>query len=55
MSMCGDSRTWDLGTGGHDKQTSPDFCTDFCAEFVKYNFRQSSERQYMLESLSTDQ
>ena len=41
---------WDMGTQGRedvglkdmgrDKQTSP----DFCAEFVKYNFRQSSER-----------
>ena len=30
--MRGDSRTWDIGTGGYDKQTS----TDFCAEFVKY-------------------
>ena len=35
-----DSRTWDIGTGGRDKQTSP----DFSAEFVKYNFWQSSER-----------
>ena len=29
-----DSRTWEVGTGGCDKQTSPDFCT----EFVKYIF-----------------
>ena len=32
-----DLRTRDIGTGGRDKQTSP----DFCAEFVKYNFRRS--------------
>ena len=44
--MCGrrehvwGSRTWDVGTRGRDKQTSPDFCT----EFVKYNLRRSSER-----------
>ena len=31
----GDSRTWDAGTQGHDKQTTP----EFCAEFVKDNFR----------------
>ena len=23
-STCGDSRTWDIGTGGRDKQTSHD-------------------------------
>ena len=39
-STRGDSRTWDVGAGGPHKQTSP----DFCAEFVKYNFRRSSER-----------
>jgi len=39
-STCRDLRTWDVGTGGHDKQTSP----DFCAEFVKYNFQRSSEK-----------
>ena len=39
-STRGDSRMWDVGAGGPDKQTSP----DFCAEFVKYNFWQSSER-----------
>ena len=33
-AMHGDSRTWEVGTGGCDKQTSP----DFCAEFVKYIF-----------------
>ena len=32
--MHGDSRTWEVGTWGCDKQTSP----DFCAEFVKYIF-----------------
>jgi len=36
----GDSRAWDVRTGGHDKQTTP----GFCAEFVKYNSRRSSER-----------
>ena len=35
-----DSRTQDEGTGGRDKQTSPDFYT----EFVKYNFGRSSEK-----------
>ena len=39
-SACGDLRMQDEGTGGRDKQTSPDFCT----EFVKYNFRRSSEK-----------
>ena len=38
-STRGHSKTWDVGTGGRDKQTSP----DFCAEFVKYNFRRPSE------------
>ena len=33
---CGDLRTWDIGTGGRDKQTTP----EFCAEFVKYNSQQ---------------
>ena len=28
------SGTWDVGTRGRDKQTTP----DFCAEFVKDNF-----------------
>ena len=27
--------TWDVGTRGRHKQTTP----DFCAAFVKYNFR----------------
>jgi len=39
-SARGDLRMQDEGTGGRDKQTSPDFCT----EFVKYNFRRSSEK-----------
>ena len=41
-----DSGTWDAGTRGRDKQTTP--------EFVKYNFRWSRERCNMLESLSGD-
>ena len=46
----GDSRTWDAGTRGHDKQTTPEFCT----EFAIYNFQWSRGRYYMLESLSVD-
>ena len=42
----GDSGTWDAGTRGRDKQTTP--------EFVKYNFRWSRGRCNMLESLSGD-
>ena len=46
-----DLRTWDEGTRGLDKQTTP----DFCAEFVKYNFRCSParERYCKLGSLSS--
>jgi len=36
---CGHSGNWGVGTGGRDKHTS----RDFCAEFLKYNFRRSSD------------
>ena len=43
--------TWGLGRGtgtrGSDKQTTP----NFCAEFVRYNFRWSRESYHMQESL----
>ena len=43
-----DSGTWDVETRRRDhKQTT----RDFRAEFVKYYFRCSGERNYMLESL----
>ena len=42
------SETWDAGTRGRDKQTTP----DICAEFVEYNFRWSRESYYMLVSSS---
>ena len=42
----GDSRTWEVWTWGHDKQTAP----EFCAGFVIYNFRWSRGKYYMLES-----
>ena len=35
------------GTRGSDKQTTP----NFCAEFVRYNFRWSRESYHMLGSL----
>ena len=35
------------GTRGSDKQTTP----NFCAEFVRYNFRWSRESYHMQESL----
>ena len=41
----GDSET--RGDSGSDKQTTP----NFCAEFVRYNFRWSRESYHMLESL----
>ena len=41
----------DIGTQGHDKQTT----LEFCAEFVIYNFRWSRGRYYMPESLPADQ
>ena len=36
--------TWDVGTRGSDKQTTP---PDFCAKFVKYNFRRFRERCFL--------
>ena len=49
-----DSERWDAGTlgragtQGRERLTTP----DFCAKFVKYNFRWSRERYCMLKSLS---
>ena len=44
------TETWGLGLGdvGLGEVNKP----DFCAEFVKYNFRWSREKSNMLESLS---
>ena len=33
--------TWDVGTRGRDKETTPDFCAEL---FIKYNFRCSRGR-----------
>ena len=40
-SMRGDSRTWDVGTGGRDKQTSPDFCAESVSRPVADDFQRS--------------
>ena len=63
----GDAGTWDAGTGDSKTLRLGDVGRKgledvinkqhmiFFAEFVKYNFRCSRERYYMLESLSVDQ
>ena len=39
--------TWDVGTRGRDKQTTPHFCD----EFVKYNFRCSRAKCFTFFSV----
>ena len=47
-----DSGTWTLGRELCDVGLGDVNKPDFCAEFVKYNFRWSREKSNMLESLS---